>query len=260
MSTTIKRQGDRWFAYPRPNPQARLRLFCFPYAGGSALVYRNWPDLVPKDIEVCLLNLPGRGGRLAEEPHTRLLPLAEAVGEAIVPHLDKPFAFFGHSMGALIGFELARHLRRQDRPQPAHLFVSGRAAPQVPAADPVTYDLPEDEFIRELRRLNGTPGEVLEHPELMHLVLPLLRADFSVCETYEYTAEPSFDFPITAFGGLQDDEAPRESLEAWAEHTLRSFKLHMLPGDHFFLNSARPLLLQALSRELFQIARSLHRA
>lgn len=234
-----------------------MRLFCFPYAGGSALNYRNWPENIPKNSEACLLNLPGRGSRLGEKPFTQLLPLVEAIGEAIVPYLDKPFAFFGHSMGALIGFELARYIRRERRIDPSHLFISGRVAPQIADDDPATYDLPRDEFIRELERLNGTPKEVLEHPELMHLVIPLLRADFSVCQTYNYTVEPSLNCPITVFGGLQDYEVPRESLEPWREHTLQSFKLRMLPGDHFFLNSAQPLLLQALSHELFQIAESL---
>jgi medium-chain acyl-[acyl-carrier-protein] hydrolase len=257
MSTTIKKPANPWFTCPRPSPQASLRLFCFPYAGGSALIYRNWPDVLPKNIEVCLLHLPGRGNRLGEKPFSELLPLVEAIAEAIVPYLDKPFAFFGHSMGALIGFELARYLRRQNKPLPSHLFISGRTAPQVPDNDPATYDLPHEEFVRELQRLNGTPKEVLEHPELMHLIVPLLRADFSVCQTYSHAAEPAFNFPITVFGGLQDYEVPREHLEPWSEHTLQNFKLRMIPGDHFFLNSSQPLLLQALSQELFQTMKSL---
>jgi medium-chain acyl-[acyl-carrier-protein] hydrolase len=203
------------------------------------------------------VHLPGRGNRLGEKPFSQLLPLVEAIAEAIVPYLDKPFAFFGHSMGALIGFELARCLRRQNKPLPSHLFVSGCRAPQVPDNDPATYDLPQEEFVRELQRLNGTPKEVLEHPELMHLFIPLLRADFSVCQTYSHAAEPAFNFPITVFGGLQDYESPRENLEPWSEHTFQNFKLRMLPGDHFFLNSSQPLLLQALSLELLQTIKSL---
>src|ERR1051325_10798789 len=205
--------SDPWITIAGPNPQAGMRLFCFPYAGGSSLIYRQWHESLPYDVEVCLVQLTGRGSRLMETPYKRVGPLVEAVAGAIQPLLDRPFAFFGHSMGAIICFELARHLRRQ-RPdtQPAYLFVSGRRAPQFPDTDRVTYDLPEPELIAELRRLHGTPQEVLEHPELMRLMLPLLRADFELVQTYEYTPEPPLGCPIAVFGGLQDYEVPRESL------------------------------------------------
>jgi medium-chain acyl-[acyl-carrier-protein] hydrolase len=239
-----------WVVYAKQNPSASRRLFCFPYAGAAAYVYNNWPRSLPIDVEVCALQLPGRGKRLREPMHTRMSTLCEAVLPAIKPLLDKPFMFFGHSMGAMIAVELARLLRRERQPLPSHLFVSGRRAVQVDDDETRTYDLPEAEFIQELIRLNGTPREVLEHRELLELMLPLLRADFELIQTYEYSPEPPFAFPITAFGGLEDEEVSREQLDAWREQTTSTFKLHMLPGDHFFIHSAQDRMLRILSEEL----------
>ncbi|HJR08604.1 MAG TPA: alpha/beta fold hydrolase [Pyrinomonadaceae bacterium] len=241
-----------WFSSPKPNPRARLRLFCFPYAGGDAVIYRSWPEMLPAEIEISAAQLPGRGRRMREVPYTALMPLVEAMSDAILPHLDRPFAFFGHSMGAMIAFELARHLRERANVQPVHLFVSGRPAPQIPRVPSVRYDAPEPEFIEELRSLEGTPPEVFSHPELMQLMLPLLRADFSVVHTYAYAPAPPLDCPITAIGGLLDEEANREHLEAWREHTNAAFKVRMLQGNHFFLNTQRALLLSVIAQELRQ--------
>jgi surfactin synthase thioesterase subunit len=242
-----------WFRIAKSRPAAKLRLFCFPYAGGGALIYHGWQDGLPAAVELCACQLPGRGDRLHEQPFMHITPMVEAVAEAITPYLDNPFAFFGHSMGAMIAFELARRLRREHTRQPAHLFVSGRRAPQIPYTEPFTHDLPEPQFFEKLRLLNGTPGEVLEHPELMQLMIPSLRGDFAVVETYTYVPESPLQFPITAFGGMQDPEVSREDLKAWREQTTSSFMLRMMPGDHFFLNTARPTLLGALSRELYQL-------
>jgi len=160
-----------------------------------------------------------------EKPFTSAQSLVEATAAAIFPHLDRPFAFFGHSMGALISFELARYLRRHHKPQPTHLFISGHRAPQLGIEKDLTSKLPDAEFAAELRRLNGMPREVLEHPELMQLMIPLLRADFEVCQTYQDTPEPPLDCPFEVFGGLQDEDVTREMVEAWREQTTRSFKL-----------------------------------
>jgi medium-chain acyl-[acyl-carrier-protein] hydrolase len=247
---TSKRQATPWLVVPRENPSARLRLFCFPYAGGTAMTYRRWPESLPGGVEVCAVQLPGRADRLREKPFCSLLPLVRAVAHAIAPRLDKPFALFGHSMGAMVAFELARHLRGEWGLLPAHLFVSGRRAPQLDRSERVTYNLSEPEFIESLRDLNGTPPEVLEHRELMQLMSPLLRADFAVCQTYDYLHEPPLACPITAFGGLSDREVSRQQLEAWREQTSASWVLRMLPGDHFFLDSAQGTLLSLLSHEL----------
>jgi medium-chain acyl-[acyl-carrier-protein] hydrolase len=239
-----------WLVINRPNPKARLRLFCFPYAGGGAATYHLWPSELKGEIEVNAVQLPGRAGRSREKPFDRLGPLVEALAPVILPYLDRPYAFFGHSMGALIAFELARHLRREHDKQPARLFISGRRAPQLPSTSAPVHDLPEQEFMRELRRLNGTPEEVLAEPELMELMLPLLRADFAVVDTYEYAPEPPLDCPVRAYGGLRDREVSREQLEGWSMHTNADFGVRMLPGDHFYLQGERALLLRSLAGEL----------
>jgi medium-chain acyl-[acyl-carrier-protein] hydrolase len=238
-----------WITCFKPRPEAKVRLFCFPYAGGGSAIFRSWVDRVPQSIEICPVQLPGRESRLAEVPFDRLPALVPVVAEAIVPYLDKPFGFFGHSMGALISFELSRRLRRDHDLQPAHLFVSGRWPPHKPRLEERTSDLPEEEFIQELRSLNGTPKEVLEHPALMALMLPMLRADFAVCETYSYTDDTPLSCPITVFGGLQD-EPDRDSLEPWRDQTTAAFSLRMLPGDHFFVHTAQSQLIRVISREL----------
>ncbi len=188
-----------------------------------------------------------------EAPFTRLQPIVEALYENLLPHFDKPFVLFGHSMGALIAFELVRLLSRERQRKPERLFVSGRRAPQIPDPEYHIDELSDAEFIAKLRRLNGTPAAVLDHPEIMQALLPVIRADFAICQTYVYTSGPLLDCPITAYGGLEDQEVTRESLEAWRDQTRGGFTLRMFPGDHFFINAARPALLGALSRELYSI-------
>ena len=249
MTAPASHTKTPWFSVPSAE-QAKIRLFCFPYAGGSSLVFRGWAKALAPSVAVCPAHLPGRERRLSEKPFTRAQSLVEAAAEAILPHLDRPFAFFGHSMGAIIGFELARYLRRHNLPQPVHLFISGRRAPQLNLTDKVTYNLPDAEFAQELQRLNGTPREVLAHPELMQLMTPLLRADFEVCQTYRYTEEPALDCPISAFGGLHDRDVSGEMVRAWREQTGGSFRLWMIPGDHFFVNTAPERILHILAQEL----------
>ncbi len=249
MTAPVINTTSPWFIVP-PNERTKIRLFCFPYAGGTSLIFRTWGKALGPSVAVCAAHLPGRERRLNEKPYTSAQSLVEAAAEAIIPHLDLPFAFFGHSMGAVISFELARQLRRLDLPPPAHIFLSGRGAPQLGVQESVTYNLPEKEFAEDLRRLNGTPREVLEHQELMQLMIPLLRADFEVCQTYRYTQEPALDSPITAFGGLYDYEVSGEMVAAWREQTTRSFRLCMMPGDHFFVNSAQERIFGILSQEL----------
>src|SRR2546421_132109 len=148
-----------WFPRLQSNPEANLRLFCFPYAGGSSRLFYRWQEGLPASVEVVPVELPGRGMRLSQPPFANLRPMVQAIVEAIAPRLDKPFAFFGHSMGALISLELARALRREHGREPVHLFVSGRRAPHLPETLPPMHDLPEAEFIEGLRGLNGTPPE-----------------------------------------------------------------------------------------------------
>jgi medium-chain acyl-[acyl-carrier-protein] hydrolase len=239
-----------WVVIRQPNTQSRMRLFCFPNAGGGSMTYLTWPKFLPEEYEICAVQPPGRESRLMEPTYKRLLPMVEDLALALRPYLDRPFAFFGHSMGGKIAFEVARYVRAEYGLEPFHLFVSGCRGPQMPRTDGILHDLPKAEFIEELRKINGTPKEVLEHAELMQLMLPLLRADFELIQTYTYKPGPLLRCPVTAFGGLQDTEITRESLNEWRKETMSSFVLRMLPGDHFFINSERSQLLHLLSQEL----------
>lgn len=244
---------NSWITCPQPNPLADLRLFCFPYAGGNSLIFRKWAENLPKSIEVCPVELPGRLTRMKSAPFTQMQPLVSALAPIILPFLDKPFAFFGHSMGGLVCFELARQLRKDYNINPSHLFVSARRAPQIPSEKPPIHALPENELKEELRRLNGTPASVLASSELMEIMIPILRADFSVLETYVYSDESPLECPITAFGGLEDKEATKLELSAWQKQTKAAYQLHVLPGDHFFIHSFQSLLLQTLAQGLQKI-------
>ena len=242
---------DTWVQRRKPNPYARLRLFGFPYAGGGVAIFRAWAERLPGDIEVCAVQLPGRDGRMREGLFTDLPALVEATADGLRPWLNRPYAFFGHSMGALIAFEVARRLRQLGEPLPVHLLVSARRAPQIPNPDPLLHRLPEPDFVDQLRwRYNGIPQAILTEPELMQLFLPILRADFTVVETYRYLHQAPLDCPITAFGGLQDDRVSHADLEAWQELTRDTCRVHMLSGDHFFLQSAQAQLLQLVAQHL----------
>src|SRR5205085_10328077 len=164
-------------------------------------------------------------GRSRESAFARLPPLVAALTDALRPHLDRPYAVFGHSLGALVAFEWVRELRRRHWPTPELLIVSGRAAPHLPPRQRPIHTLPEAEFRAELARFNGTPAPVLGHDELMRTLLPLLRADFAAAETYEYVAEPALDVPITAVGGSDDPRATAAELDAWREYTRAGFQV-----------------------------------
>jgi medium-chain acyl-[acyl-carrier-protein] hydrolase len=248
--------GPSWLVRSQGAEPAVLRLFCFPYAGGGASVFRKWSMALPDAVEICAVQLPGRETRLNERPFSCLMSLVEDMSESLLPYLDRPFAFFGHSVGALIAFELARRLRRREGLVPVHLFVSGSSAPQVPNVESPIHCLPETEFLNRLRRFNGTPPEVFEHRELMDLLTPVLRADFALRETYEYASEPPLSCPISAFGGVEDLDVPLPHIEAWRKETDRTFRLHEFPGDHFFIHAAQERVLERLSQTLKELVGS----
>jgi medium-chain acyl-[acyl-carrier-protein] hydrolase len=241
---------SRWIAYRRPPGDVRLRLFCFHHAGGGASLYRSWRESMPGGLEVLPVQLPGRESRVAEQPFRSVDALLPALVEGLRPFMDVPFAFFGHSMGALVAFELARRLAAEGLPGPVHLWASGRRGPSVPDEREPSYGLPEPEFIEELRRLDGTPEEVLRSRELLGLILPLLRADLEFCETYRYIPGAPLRCGISALGGAGDPDVSREQLDAWRAETEGPFRLRLFPGGHFYLISDPQVVLRELGLEL----------
>jgi len=239
-----------WFPKLGTSQKASCRLFCFPYAGGSSFIYNNWSKTISENIEICAIQLPGRANRMNEKPFTGVEPLVEVLTEKILPFTTMPFAFFGHSMGAIICYELAINLRKKANIEPLHLFVSGRSAPHLAANDRITYNLPDQDFIKEIAKLNGTPKEILQNAELLELLFPLLRADFELVETYKYNKQQQLNCPISAFGGSEDEEVSIDDLKAWKVHTKAGFKLNVLDGDHFFINHFSEVFTKTISAEL----------
>jgi medium-chain acyl-[acyl-carrier-protein] hydrolase len=239
----------RWFETVQGAKEGAPRLFCFPYAGGSTQVFRSWQRQFAPEITLCLAHLPGRAMRIGEPPFRGLKPLVAALAQAIINEPQGPFAFWGHSMGALISFELARELRRAGQRGPQALLVSGHGAPQIPETDPPIFKLPEQEFVAELRRFNGTPKELLENPELTQLFLPTIRADFEVVETYVYEPDEPLACPIHAYGGLEDPSVPAEHLKEWQKLTSGPCKVRMFPGDHFYIHTCAADVINMLRRD-----------
>lgn len=236
---------------------AILRLFCFPFAGGGASAYRAWGARLPATVEVCAVQLPGRENRIADPPFKHLETLLAATATALLPYLDKPFVFFGHSMGALISFELTRLLRRRYGLQPLHLLVSGRRAPRLPDPRPSIHDLPDALFKEEIIRLDGTAPEIFAAEELARIFMPLLRADLSICENYVYADEAPLNLPITVFGGTHDTGARPDHLEAWRESTTQDCAVHLFPGGHFYLRAEQDALLEKINSILKRIVNTL---
>jgi medium-chain acyl-[acyl-carrier-protein] hydrolase len=234
----LARDGCGWLDYVQPQVDARIRLLCFPFVGGDASVFRPWQASLPSWIQVLPVQFPGRGRRFAEPPVTNLTRLTAALVDALHPLMDRPFAFYGHSMGAAIAFELARVVQSEETDL-AGLFVSGCKPPHwlrplsARAAVPISK-LPEEEFIAELRRLNGTPRELLDDPAALRAFAPALRADFELLETAHYDPAARLTCPIVAFCGTNDGQAPPDAMLRWRELTSGLFDFSLLPGDHFF--------------------------
>lgn len=251
-------KSNLWCEDHKSSSRALLRIFCFPYAGGSASIFREWPSYFPGSVEVCAVQLPGRGARLSESCLSEITSMASAALDGLLHLIDRPFVVFGHSMGALLAFEFSRLLASRHGIKPEYLFVSACKAPQLRDRQSELHsNLPEPEFIQYVRELNGTPPEVLQHPELLQLLLPVLRGDFAACETYSYVPGPMIGCPISAFGGIRDADVARDLLEGWKEHAPQgAFSLSLLPGNHFFLHQSMPVLVNRL---LLVLAPLLHR-
>ena len=249
-----KTADSRWFIRPKPNPHARLRLFCLPYAGGGASVFRSWSNVLPQYLEVCAVQLPGRENRVREQPFRHVSGLTQILTEIIEPYLNLPFAIFGHSMGAIVAFELARRIRKVYGLRATHLFVASRRAPHITSQEAL-HRLSDPSFIAELRMYDGIPDLLLRENELMQLLLPTIRADFAINETYVYPPEEPLECPISAFGGLHDPKVSSDDLALWREHTCGAFSQHILPGNHFFFQSSQELLLKTIADDLTRALR-----
>jgi medium-chain acyl-[acyl-carrier-protein] hydrolase len=204
-------------------------------------------------VEVGAIQLPGRGHRLGEPHLRRLAPLSRIVARELLPYLDKPFVFFGHSLGALLCFETARSLRSENQRQPAHLFVSAAEAPHCWSTEEPLSGLPKGALVKILREFGGAPEEALQNDELLDLMLPTIRADFELCETYAYHPEPPLECPMTIYGGLEDHEVEAGRLAAWSEMTVGACEIRKFPGGHFYLNSSQATFLRTFAGDLLRL-------
>ncbi|MEU4181139.1 thioesterase domain-containing protein [Streptomyces sp. NPDC026589] len=243
-------ESSPWLVRPRPDPRADLRLFCFPYAGGGASPYVSWAGLLSPRIDVSAVRLPGRETRARQTAYRHADELVAALGEAFGERCTGRFAFFGHCMGGLLAFELARWLRRHGHRGPEHLFVAGRRAPQLPRPGPLIHELPDTDFAAAVAERSATSSDVLLTDRFRGVLLPLLRADFAVNDTHTYRPEPPLTCPITALGGRDDGDVPPWSLAAWREHTSADFRTKLFDGAHFFPATARSDVLDTVRARL----------
>lgn len=246
-----------WIRRLRPGSGARRRLICFAHAGAGAYSFREWPKGLPDHVDVVGVQLPGREDRLTERPFSDVADVVAQLIDVLAPELTMPCVFFGHSMGALIAFELARELRRRKLPAPGLLVASAFRAPQLPRRALSMHELSDAEFIAAVNeRYSAVPEAVASNAELMELILPGLRGDITICDTYEFGEDQPLDCPIVAFGGEDDDEVGREELAGWESQTSAGFEQILFPGGHFFHQTARDEVLTALTK-LLESPRSL---
>ncbi len=231
---------SKWIVQPKPNGNAKLRLFCFPYAGSSAVVtYKYFVDNLPEFVEVCPVELPGRGTRMGEKLIDNIEEILARITENIGSYLDKPFVFFGHSMGALISYELTKKVKDKYNACPQKLYISAHKAPFLERGGPIMHKLERESFVNELKKMNGIANELLEHTELMDLMIPIIKNDYAVCENYTYQGKEKINVPITAFGGRYDKDIHENDLIKWAEVTNHDFNHYLIEGGHFFITKEK---------------------
>lgn len=240
-----------WIAFAPPAPAARLRLFCFAHAGGGASLYRGWQEAFGDDVHVCPVQLPGRESRIDEPPVDRLDALLPALDDALAPLTDLPFAIFGHSIGALIGFEYARLSMVRRKRAPFHLFVSASQAPTERQVRAGSNPLSDEEFLARVGKICAIPQPILDDPEARQLILPALRADFALNDAYEYHGDAPLPCPISIFGAADDALVDEADLRPWKDQTSAQSFLRIFPGDHFYLK-ADPDGVQGMVRRILQ--------
>lgn len=238
-----------WFVR-QPGSTRRLRLYCFAYAGGSATSFLTWQAALDPAVELCAIQLPGRGARFSEKPFDQLRPLVTTLADQIQRDSTLPCAFFGHSLGSLLAFEVARQLQLEGQRMPSHLFLSGCQAPRYRTPSKNLSRLDDASLIEALKQYNGTPREVLEHRELMALLLPTIRADFALVDDFKYQSGPLLDVPLTILAGKSDQYDLPLQVEGWREETGRECRVEWFEGDHFFIHSQQAAVLECVNADL----------
>jgi medium-chain acyl-[acyl-carrier-protein] hydrolase len=239
----------RAIAVPFSRPAAAMRLFIFPHAGSGASSYHFLAKACKEDaIEVNLIQYPGREMRIREQPCADMEAMIRSLDDDLRSLLaERPFAFLGHSMGALVAFELTRRLVNCGGPVPRHLFLSGRQAPQRPALNLPVDSMSDTAFLDAVgRRYNALPAELMSNPEILSLVLPSLRADFKLMACYQYREGVPLGVGLTLVNGVDDPWVERDSVEAWQVQTAQPLQQHWFPGGHFYLPEAVAEVRQVL--------------
>ena len=236
--------------HKKDRPDARIRLFCFTFAGSSAQIFYNWNEHVPEWLEVSGFEMPGHGARLAETPIDAHAAAAVEIADTLEPFLDRPYALFGHCLGAALAYEATRVLSARGKAQPVRLFSSGARGPHlgIPIAD--VESMEDDEFIEHMNKAYSAPIEFLRHPEMRPLFLPMVRADARMTQNYKYTPGPQVSYPVTAIAGETDPDVFPDHLTAWHQHTSAGVTTRIYPGNHFFFLESAPRMLADFAAEL----------
>lgn len=246
LAPDLERRWLKRFSHP---DHAAVRLLCFPYAGGSAGMFRHWARILPQHVELVAVQLPGRADRFHEPPYERMEYLVDDLIDVLKPITDRPFACYGASMGARVAWALAHALRERSMPMPRALYVAASVAPRSDSEN-WRWEGREDGLEGYVREMGGTPAEVLAEPELLAALLPTLRADLTVLSTHAFRATTRLDVPIRAFAGVTDDEAPPVTMSGWGEETTARFDMSPLSCGHFFDPEAERLVTEIIGRDL----------
>ncbi|MFB0614774.1 thioesterase II family protein [Streptomyces sp. AGS-58] len=246
--TTLTEHDRLWIRRYHPRPDAAVRLVCLPHAGGSATFYHPVSASMPASVDVLAVQYPGRQDRRTEPCAGSIQELADHVTSVLLPWTDRPLLLFGHSMGATLGFEVARRLERDHGVVPHALFASARRAPSCPHSESV-HLRDDDGLVEEMRRLSGTDSAILDDVELIRMALPAIRADYRAAETYVYEPGPNLRCPVVALVGDDDPKVTVDEARAWSRHTDASFEFHVFRGGHFYLTSHQRQVLGLLAEK-----------
>lgn len=254
---TSMSEASSWFIIPQPNTEATHRLFCFHYAGGNGQIFYPWVKELDPSIELVAIQLPGHGTRFNEPLATSMDSIVDSLGEQIVDYLDKPYTFFGHSLGGLMAYALTHWLQKKFLPLPDCLYVSGKRPPHI-AKEKMISHLPDAIFLEEATKYNGVPSDILQNQEFLDVWLPILRADFQVLETYISPQDYSLSCDLVGLGGLDDIMVPPSSVKMWSPYTSGAFSSFFYPGNHFYINTEYAQIIKLILQKIR--SKQLHKA